>query len=583
MNIKNLRYSELGIGCQHPSKVYNRYTSEWLYVSCGHCKSCLQSKASSYVTQLTELQKNSKTVIFFTLTYNDEHLPLIDFSTYSSSHVYSIVNCVASEYTLADVYNYTETDIQMLSAGSQTITGSSYGPYRIAVLQKKHAQLFLKKFRHYVERKTDYTSRYGSLSDTFKYYLIGEYGSATRRPHYHGIFYFANDVPLELVQDAIGQAWRKGRYDVQVVETSAASYCASYLNTVGANPAYLEDKNFRQFQIHSKARKGVPFTMFKSQASDFLRSSLEEVAIPLVSIRQQQGDLVVTPIPRASRIHFFPRLRRASTSSFSQMVSIYQRYFEGYVQFQQNPWFDGEKLTTEPRFCFRNYRTYFYGVDGAPYEVEFNNEPLWLTLSEALRYNLKNLHTGKTKFQCPWDSTCEMNYLLDSTEVYNLYISKKVYSNYKLYVQNVKSDISCSFADYCAYIVAYNYGTNYDELVNRVHAPIYQSIARKRTCYFDGSCDNSSYPLYLLRTFFSTLERVIERPEELHYYYDKFIHEVYSDIWMDYNYIDIFESEDDDLRATARAIALKASEVPVTIKHKERNSYLHLQQKNAVL
>lgn len=79
-------------------------------------------------------------------------------------------------------------------------------------VNKKHVQDFLKRLRHCV--------------DSFKYYLISEYGPNTRRPHYHMIL-LCNDTPDKVI-DAIGVEWKFGFTEVSPVSEERIKYVTSY-------------------------------------------------------------------------------------------------------------------------------------------------------------------------------------------------------------------------------------------------------------------------------------------------------------------------------------------------------------------
>lgn len=102
-------------------------------VPCGKCIECLKDKQNSWFVRLwSEFQ--GKEVLFFTLTYSSEHVPII-----------------------------VDTD-----------TGEFYHS-----VCAKHLQDCMKRFRMQYERK------YGR--GDFKYFITSEYGPKTLRPHYHGI------------------------------------------------------------------------------------------------------------------------------------------------------------------------------------------------------------------------------------------------------------------------------------------------------------------------------------------------------------------------------------------------------------
>lgn len=109
-------------------------------VPCGKCIECLKDKQNSWKIRLTEESRDHLFVYFFTLTYNDESAP----------------------------YVYNENGEKVLQ------------------LNKNDVQLWIKRLRMRYERKF-------KRKIDLKYFVCGEYGPNTGRPHYHGIF-FTNDI-----------------------------------------------------------------------------------------------------------------------------------------------------------------------------------------------------------------------------------------------------------------------------------------------------------------------------------------------------------------------------------------------------
>lgn len=80
-------------------------------------------------------------------------------------------------------------------------------------LDPKHAQDFLKRLRRAVEPQK------------IRFYLVGEYGSQTWRPHYHAvIFGLGADDAL-----VIAKAWKMGNVQVGTLTAESAAYCAGYV------------------------------------------------------------------------------------------------------------------------------------------------------------------------------------------------------------------------------------------------------------------------------------------------------------------------------------------------------------------
>lgn len=117
------------------SKLQMRYHSNFRYVPCGRCPSCIDRKRKEWMFRLKQEAKYSLNVWFVTLTYNDGNLP-------RNSLGYPCFN-------------------------------------------KRHIQLFLKKLRK------DMESEYKKMNTKvrLRYFIVPEYGSKFGRPHYHGIFF----------------------------------------------------------------------------------------------------------------------------------------------------------------------------------------------------------------------------------------------------------------------------------------------------------------------------------------------------------------------------------------------------------
>lgn len=106
-------------------------------VPCGKCIECVKDYQNSWKIRLIEECREHLYVYFFTLTYNDVTVPILDYC-----------------------------DFQLLFP------------------DKRDVQLWLKKFR------THYGRLFGKGSDLdFKYFVTSEYGPNTGRPHYHGILF----------------------------------------------------------------------------------------------------------------------------------------------------------------------------------------------------------------------------------------------------------------------------------------------------------------------------------------------------------------------------------------------------------
>lgn len=137
---------------------------------CGRCPECNKRRVSGWSFRLMQEEKHSRSAHFITLTYDTAYIP---------------------------------------------ISENGY-----LTLSKRDVQLFMKRLR-----KT-HSSPIGEDSNIIfplKYYLVGEYGGKTKRPHYHIILFNAE---LEKIQPA----WDRGQIHYGTVSGASVGYTLKYIN-----------------------------------------------------------------------------------------------------------------------------------------------------------------------------------------------------------------------------------------------------------------------------------------------------------------------------------------------------------------
>lgn len=72
---------------------------------------------------------------------------------------------------------------------------------------------------------SDFLHRYRKLWGSYRFFLVGEYGTKTERPHYHMMMWGQN--PLE-VYDRLRKAWPHGFVTVSLAEAARMRYIARY-------------------------------------------------------------------------------------------------------------------------------------------------------------------------------------------------------------------------------------------------------------------------------------------------------------------------------------------------------------------
>lgn len=127
-------------------------------VPCGHCMGCRLDRARVWADRmLLELRDNDYKALFVTLTYNDLSLPY-------AWHI---------GYNYYDGF-YEDVEPLVLDDDDEWIAIAAGAP---ATLSVRDTQLFMKRLRRTFKDRR------------LRFFLAGEYGPKTHRPHYHAIIY----------------------------------------------------------------------------------------------------------------------------------------------------------------------------------------------------------------------------------------------------------------------------------------------------------------------------------------------------------------------------------------------------------
>jgi len=147
------------------SPITVQHAGERHVVPCGKCNFCLETRRNHWCFRLSQELKKSTSAYFITLTYDEDNVPIAE-------------------------------------NGSQTLV-------------KRDLQLFWKSLRKSQAVITDLKLRY---------FIAGEYGSQTKRPHYHAIV-FNLQIPVHKLQEI----WKKGFVHCGRVTGASIRYVTKYI------------------------------------------------------------------------------------------------------------------------------------------------------------------------------------------------------------------------------------------------------------------------------------------------------------------------------------------------------------------
>ncbi len=283
--------------CQHRSFITNKYTGARIAVDCGQCDYCIHKKAKKASMRVKTAGSAFKYSYFVTLTYDNEHLPLMNCSVLHSDYEDALgisgdIHFGNEHHQYIPVSEYRCDDNSMLRhIFFEQVQGTVPFDREIKeyVPVKDNWFLSMDAIRSFINKtqavdKTDYpaSAQYGRDNlipflnyvdvqnyikrlrkhlflklgsyETLHFYAVGEYGPVHFRPHYHLLLFTNSDKVAEVLRYCHDKSWNLGRSDFQRSAGGSSSYVASYVNSLCASP--LLYRSCRAFRPRSRASVG---------------------------------------------------------------------------------------------------------------------------------------------------------------------------------------------------------------------------------------------------------------------------------------------------------------------------------------
>lgn len=264
--------SKIYSSCAHPRIIKNKYTGDSVYVPCGTCEFCIHNKAIKAELKCNIQLAFSKYCEFVTLTYSTEYLPVGQFYQGSAGEVRFRSLSRDFVYSYKTVQGYTRniffndetfdfcTDLSWEAAqllqkkthlhytsfpDGRRLYNRPYMEGFIGYLNYRDIQLFLKRLNQNIRSITN---------EKIHYYVVGEYGPTTFRPHFHVLFFFDSERLRQSFRQFVSKSWRFGDSDTQHVWSTASCYVAGYVNSTACLPNFFKNsryiKPFGRFSVH---------------------------------------------------------------------------------------------------------------------------------------------------------------------------------------------------------------------------------------------------------------------------------------------------------------------------------------------
>lgn len=337
--------------CQHRSYITNRYTGARIAVDCGQCDYCIHKRAKKASLRVKTAGSAFKYSYFVTLTYDNEHIPLMNCKVLHSEYDDAVgisgdIHYGNEYHQYIPVSEYQCNDNSMLRhIFFEQVQGTV--PYDREIKEyvpiKDNWFLSMDAIRSFITKtqavdKTDYpvSSQYGRDNlipflnyvdvqnyikrlrkhlfqtlgsyETLHFYAVGEYGPVHFRPHYHILLFTNSEEVSKVLRCCHDKSWKLGRSDFQVARGGASSYVSSYVNSLSSAP--LLYRSCRAFKPRSRASLG-----FFEKGCDFAQGE-----DPYAQI-EQKIDSVVN-----GRVYNFNGISVRSTPPMSYIRTLLPRF-----------------------------------------------------------------------------------------------------------------------------------------------------------------------------------------------------------------------------------------------------------------
>lgn len=337
--------------CQHRSFITNKYTGARIAVDCGQCDYCIHKRAKKASMRVKTAGSAFKYSYFVTLTYDNEHIPLMNCRVLHSE--YEDVLGISGDSHFGDehhqyipVSEYQCDDSSMLRhIFFEQVQGTvpfdrelkEYVPVKANwFLSMDAIRSFIYKtqsvdktdypasaqygrdnlipflnyvdIQNYIKRLRKYLYKQLGSYETLHFYAVGEYGPVHFRPHYHLLLFTNSEKVAEVLRYCHDKSWKFGRSDFQRAASGASSYVASYVNSLSAAP--LLYRSCRAFRPKSRASIG-----FFEKGCDYVESE-----DPYAQI-EQKIDSVVN-----GRVYNFNGISVRSTPPLSYIRTLLPRF-----------------------------------------------------------------------------------------------------------------------------------------------------------------------------------------------------------------------------------------------------------------
>ena len=331
--------------CFHPLRVWNAASHSFEFHNCGKCPYCLSLRATELATRCFNECKQHKYSIFFTLTYDNEHVPYL----VNTGNWYHLANRTVRSVdgVSVPIVHVDQFDIpanKVLETSDGPVDIPAFGVVHLPDIQRFQKRLRInisRQFNHYDKKKQTilYCLRQKEIS--IRIFVNPEYGPTTLRPHYHGIVWTDSKEVANALLDPfkgsrfendrkywhglIYKSWAMcdpSRCDAQFVSGSAPNYVAQYVAGSINLPTVLRQKPFLPKPLGSKNPIVGSYKVNDEEIADTFYNGTVEFS----RWNDETKEFSPTLLSYQTLARFFARCESYDLSNDYDQLRLYEKY-----------------------------------------------------------------------------------------------------------------------------------------------------------------------------------------------------------------------------------------------------------------
>lgn len=475
--------------CFRPLHLFNN-GAEYL-VPCGKCDGCLLHRANEWSMRLGSELDNNANSIFFTLTYYNKYLPhlfRVQDSFLKFENRYDDLYPNVRFNTKEDVFrkDLSSEDVfivnsvlphSSLPSPVPAITNVRSGDY-LPYLSKSDIQLYIKLLRKSIDLNFP---DYGE-NKRFRYFIIGEYGPTTYRPHYHGVIICeSHEVSEYLIECGLYSNWKmcdKTLFDqyTHYCDSGARGYVTQYLTCFTNLPKVYKCKPLKPFRLCSKNGAIGANDFDKTKVFEDVFNGIIEYSKDIS--RLQQKSLLRYPSYLIDSI--FPKCFEYRKFSFDGLLRLYsrvyriKRQFSKYVEkFGLRSCYDRlyPKSKDVDYYASLNCDRFVSLIAGHPFNYVYALDMCYYKLA---MYNLKSFYESQDSSTHPLDDLRQYinfpslvnEYRLGAMSQRRILMFENFIAPFGLHLSDFDGDMSSDIADLVKYRPNSDYVNEVEDIVS---------------------------------------------------------------------------------------------------------------------